>query len=118
MSPFQVWSLILFDNDVRQYFKDCFILDTSDSTWQQAQLSLCYGGLGLRSLSHHSSAAFIVSVCSSSFDDRDNQAINRFYIQVLPSDAISVEFSYQTENFVPKTRLSSVPDIVSIFFSC
>ena len=87
--------LQLFDNDVRLCFKDCFVLDTSDSTWQQVQLSLCYGGLGLRSLSYHSSAAFIASVCSSGFGDRDNQylvqAINRFNIQVLPSDAISVE---------------------------
>ena len=42
-----------------------------------------------------SSAAFIASVCSSGFGDRDNQylvqAINLFNIQVLPSDAISVE---------------------------
>ena len=87
--------LQLFDNDVRQCFKDCFVLDTSDFTWQQVQLSLCYGGLGLRPLSHHSSAAFIASVCSSGFGDRDNQylvqAINLFNIQVLPSDAISVE---------------------------
>ena len=54
-----------------------------------------YVGLGLRSLSHHSSAAFIASVCSSGFGDRNNQylvqAINPFNIQVLPSDAISVE---------------------------
>ena len=87
--------LQLFDNDVRQCFKDCFVFDTSDSTWQQVQLSLRYGGLGLRSLSHHSSAALIASVCSSGFGDRDNpylvQAINLFNIQVLPSDAISVE---------------------------
>ena len=39
--------------------------------WQQAQLSLSRGGLGLRSLSEHSSAAYISSlsasgVCSSS----------------------------------------------------
>ena len=65
--------LQLFDNDVRQCFKDCFVWDTSDSTWQQVQLSLRYGGLGLRSLSHHSSAAFIASVCSSGFGDRDDQ---------------------------------------------
>ena len=54
--------LQLFDNDVRQCLKDCFVLDTSDSTWQQVQLSLRYGGLGLRSLSHHSSAALIASM--------------------------------------------------------
>ena len=32
--------LQLFDNDVRQCFKDCFVLDTSDSTWLQVPLSL------------------------------------------------------------------------------
>ena len=88
--------LQLFDNDVRQCFKDCFVLDTSDSTWQQVQLSLRYSGLGLRSLSYNSSAAFIASVCSSGFGDKDNQylvqAITLFTSQlVLPSDAISVE---------------------------
>ena len=44
---------------------------------------------------HHSSAAFIASVCSSGFDDKDNQylvqGITLFNSQVLPSDAISVE---------------------------
>ena len=87
--------LQLFDNDIRQCFKHCFVLDTSDSTWQQVQLSLCYGSLGLQSLSHHSSTAFIASVSSSGFGDRDNQylvqAINSFNTQVLPSDTISVE---------------------------
>ena len=90
--------------------KDCFVLDTSDSTWQQVQLSLRYGGFGLRSLSHHSSAAYIASVCSSGFGDRDNvQAITLFNIRVLPSDAISAEsvlLSYQTEHFVPETACS------------
>ena len=49
----------------------------------------------MRSLSHHSSAAFIASVCFSGFGDRDNQylvqAINLFNSQVLSSDAVSVE---------------------------
>ena len=49
------------------------MLDTSDSTWQQVQLSLHYRSFGLWSLSHHSSAAFIASVCSSGFGDRDSQ---------------------------------------------
>ena len=54
-------------------FNDCFVLDTSVSTWQQVQLSLRNGGLGLLSLSHNSSAALIASVCSSGSGDRDNQ---------------------------------------------
>ena len=54
---------------------------------QQAQLALCYAGFGLRSLSYHSCAAFITSVCSSGFGDRDNQylaqAITLFNSHVL-----------------------------------
>ena len=85
----------LFDNDVRQCFKDCFVLDTSDSTWQQVQLSLRYGGLGFCGLFYTILVQhFVASVCSSGFGDRDNQClvqkINLFNIQVLPSDAISV----------------------------
>ena len=34
-------------------------------SWQQAKLSLSRGGLGLRSLSHHSAAAYISSVSAS-----------------------------------------------------
>ena len=39
--------LQLFDNDVRQCFKDCFVLDT-------------YGSFDLRSLSHHSNADLLL----------------------------------------------------------
>ena len=56
---------------------------------QQVQLSLHYRSFGLWSLSHHSSAAFIASVCSSGFGDRDSQclvlAITLFNSQVLLS---------------------------------
>ena len=49
----------------------------------------------MQSLSHHSSAAFIASVCSSGFGDRDNQYLvqtfNLSNIQVLSSDAFDVE---------------------------
>ena len=34
---------------------------------------ILHGGFGLRYHSHHSSVAFIASVCSSGFGDRDNQ---------------------------------------------
>ena len=44
-------------------FCQCIGVDTSDAAWQQAQLSLSR----FWSLSHHSSAAFISSLCSSGF---------------------------------------------------
>ena len=40
-------------------------MDASASTWQQAQLSLKRGGVGLRHLSCHSPAAYIASFPSS-----------------------------------------------------
>ena len=58
-------ALRMFDEDVRRCFSASTGIDTSDDAWQQAQLSLCKGGLGLRSLSHHASAAFIASLSSS-----------------------------------------------------
>ena len=64
-------ALQFFDGDVRRCFSECTAMDTPNVAWQQAQLSLSRGGLGLRSLSEHSSAAYISSlsasgVCSSS----------------------------------------------------
>ena len=51
-------ALMLFDADIRKTFCQCTGVDISDFAWQQAQLSLSRGGLGLScSLVHHSSAA-------------------------------------------------------------
>ncbi|KAL5486899.1 hypothetical protein EMCRGX_G019438 [Ephydatia muelleri] len=67
----------------------------SDTTWQQTQLSPSRGGLGFRSLSRHSSAAFISSLCSSGFGLQSShhlsQAIETFNSLVSPADAVSVE---------------------------
>ena len=60
--------LHLFDEEVRQTFSDSMCIEPSDSVWQQAQLSLSRGGLGLRSASLHSSAAFMSSFSMSGFD--------------------------------------------------
>ena len=46
-------------------FAECTAVDAFANSWQQAQLSLSRGGLGLRSLSHHSAAAYILSVSAS-----------------------------------------------------
>ncbi|KAL5459944.1 hypothetical protein EMCRGX_G033342 [Ephydatia muelleri] len=63
-------ALSLFDNDIRRVFSECTGVDTSDTAWKQAQLSLSRGGLGLRSLSNHSSAAYISFICSSGFGSK------------------------------------------------
>ena len=61
----------------------------------QAQLSIGFGGLGLRSLIHHSCATFIVSLSTSGCSSADNlhlkHADNRFNYQVSPSDVITAE---------------------------
>ena len=58
-------ALSLFDNEVRQCFAECTAVNTPDLVWQQAQLSLSRGGLGLHRVSYHSPAAYIASVVSS-----------------------------------------------------
>ena len=58
--PFE--GLHSFDLQVHQTFTECQAIDTSDCAWQQAQLRLIHGGIGLRSLAYHSPAAFIASV--------------------------------------------------------
>eukprot|EP00731_Ephydatia_muelleri_P011201 Em0006g95a len=70
-------------------------IDVPDPQWQQAQLSPKLGGLGLRSLSLHSCAAFISSVASLEMGNPDNthlqQAILRFNARVSPQDSITME---------------------------
>ncbi|KAL5500379.1 hypothetical protein EMCRGX_G011931 [Ephydatia muelleri] len=106
-------SLQLFDEDVRRSFSLCTAVDTTDVAWQQAQLSLSRGGLGMRSLSLHSPAAFIASLCFSGYGSPSNHhlsdAIQTFNESVSPSDAI------QSDGLVSSTvhqnQLSSKIDI-------
>ena len=85
----------LIDDDIRMTFCRCIGVDMSDTAWQQAQLSPSRGGLGFRSLSRHSSAAFISSLYSSGFGLQSShhlsQAIETFNSLVSPADAVSVE---------------------------
>ena len=88
-------ALAVFDAGVRRTFCLCTGVDVSNDAWQQAQLSLGKGGLGLRSLSLHSPAAFIASVCSVGYGSHStshlSQAIDMFNCLVASSDVISVE---------------------------
>ena len=85
-------ALAVFDAGVRRTFCLCTGVDASNDAWQQAQLSLGKGGLGLRSLSP---AAFIASVCSAGYGSHStthlSQAIDMFNGLVASSDVISVE---------------------------
>ena len=88
-------ALELFDIDVHHCFSQCTTVDTSDEAWLQAQLSLSRGGLGLRSLSSHAPAAYIVSLCSSGFSSLSSlhltSAIGEFNSSVSSSNMVSVE---------------------------
>ena len=88
-------ALELFDVEVRQCFAQSIAVEVTDHAWQQAQLNLSHGGLGLRSASHHSSAAYIASFCASGFGDAQNphlsHAVDFFNTLVSPSEVISVE---------------------------
>ena len=92
----QVWLLILEDTGLRRScFSKCFSVDFSEAAWCQSQLNLWFAGFGLQSLSRHSSAAFIASLCSSGFATADNHhlihAVNTFndLHVVSPSDTNS-----------------------------
>ena len=70
-------------------------IDPSDLVWQQAQLSLCRGGLGLRSVSLHSSAAFMSSFMMSGTATNSShhllQSLDHFNACVSPAEVISID---------------------------
>ena len=88
-------SLQFFDEEVRSCFSTCITVDISADHWQQAQLSLSFGGLGFRFQSLHSYASFISSLVSSGFGSASNHhlvsAISTFNALVFPSEVITVE---------------------------
>ena len=83
-----------FDEQVRCTFTECQAIDTTDSSWIQAQLSLSRGGLGLRSLANHSNAAFIASISTAGLaSPSDNflaDAVNSYNRCVPPESAIDI----------------------------
>ena len=70
------------------------MVDTSDAAWQQAQLSLSRGGLGLRRPSLHSPAAYIASAiasdCSSPQSKHLLHAIELFNASVSTIDELTI----------------------------
>eukprot|EP00731_Ephydatia_muelleri_P016679 Em0009g1103a len=68
-------ALCAFDGETRSCFSACLAADVTDAAWQQAQLSLSFGGLGLRSIAFHSSSAFLASFSASG---RYNSSYERF----------------------------------------
>ncbi|KAL5517928.1 hypothetical protein EMCRGX_G003574 [Ephydatia muelleri] len=107
------WGLALFDKDVRQCFSECTALDTSDIDWMQAQLSLIRGGLGLRSLSCHSVAAYLASLSSSVFDKSFNLHLSKSIVlfnEVVPAADSITEELLATSNLCQHTLCSKIED--------
>ena len=79
--------LHFIDIDVRQCFSDCLSINLPNTAWQQAQLCLSRGGLGLRSLSQHSAAAYVASFAVSTNTSLHLlQSIDCFNSRVSPAD--------------------------------
>ena len=96
--PSQAMSALkAFDLDIRSCFSRCTAVDTFDQAWQQAELGLSRGGLGLRSISRHSPAAYIASLSSSGFSTSSQQhlkqAVEAFNSLVPTSDAVCVDIT-------------------------
>ncbi|KAL5473538.1 hypothetical protein EMCRGX_G028029 [Ephydatia muelleri] len=85
--------LALFDGEVRCYFSDCVGIDASDAVWQQVQLSLSRGGLGLGRLELHCSAAYLASVIKTSnsnpLDEFSTQAVSIYNSLVPQASSLS-----------------------------
>ena len=100
----------MFDQDIQKCFTSCTGVHPSNVAWNQAQLSLSRGGLGLCSLSHHALAAFISSLCFSGLGSDSHayllQAIETFNSSVYPSDII--HFSSILDKFLSQKAFSNM----------
>ena len=89
-----------FDNDVRHCFALSTAVDTTNSAWKQAQLSLSRGGLGLCRLSEHSSACYIASLNMAGMCSESNRhllnAINQFNEHVSNEETVTLEAIRET----------------------
>ena len=87
-------------------------IEVSDTAWKQAQLSLRFGGLGLRSLPCHAAAPFISSLSSSGLGKLHNlhlqQAVTDYNSKVASHNAITVESVLASP--IPQRELSSKID--------
>ena len=94
--------LALFDGEVRCHFSDCVGMDASDADWQQVQLSLSRGGLGLRRLELHYSAAYLASVIKTSnsdpLDELSRQAVSIYNSLVPQASSLSDNSFLESES--------------------
>ena len=108
-----VKALELFDQDVRCCLSQSTSVDLTDVSWNQAQLSLSRGGLGMHSLMLHAPAAYIASACSSGYVLQSlthlTHAVEMFNVCVAPADKISLD-SLASSNINQKILSSKLDD--------
>ncbi|KAL5505428.1 hypothetical protein EMCRGX_G006859 [Ephydatia muelleri] len=108
-----VKALELFNQDVRSCLSQSTLVDLTDVSWNQAQLSLSRGGLSMRSLMLHAPAAYIASVCSSGYGLQSlthlTHAVEMFNVCVAPADKISLD-SLASSNINQKMLSSKLDD--------
>ena len=118
-------ALSSFDKEVKQYFTMCSSM--LPTTPGQAQLGPKFGGLGLRSLSHHVAAAFIASLSFSGVGSADNihlqQAVAVFNTHAgLPLQYHLGQFCsglfHSPEGLVRNDPSTTVPHVVGVFLPC
>ena len=97
--------------DVHHCFAECTMVDTSDAAWQQAQLSLSRGGLGLHHLSLHSPAAYIASAIASDSPQSKHllHAIDMFNASVSTIDDLTIT-SITTSKLTQKLLSAKLED--------
>ena len=115
-----VKALELFDLDVRDCLSQSTSVDMTYVSWNQAQLSLSRGGLGLRSLMFHAPTPYIASVCSSGYGHLSlthlTYAVEMFNECVAPADKISLDSI--TSSNVKQKMLSSMIFNFKVCLTC
>ena len=84
-------ALCAFDGETRSCFSACLAADVTDVAWQQAQLSLSFGRLGLHSLALHSSSAFLASFSASGVGNTNNLHLQQSLITFNSQVSVTIE---------------------------
>ena len=90
---------------MKECFATCSALELTEHAWQQAQLGLRYGGLGLHSLALHACAACIAFISSSGFADVDNQHL-KHAVNGLVSTQDTILIGSTVDSPIPQKALS------------
>ena len=94
-----------FDKKVRRCYEESVVVNTTHRSWTKAQLPVRLGGVGLRSVEEHSSAAFISSHTSAMGPETDLRLLNDA-IEVYNDKIGDNQATYQASDLVRQKPLS------------